>query len=81
MWLRYLHYLESNMRAVAVVILPVIARAVRNCPWQASLWTSYIRAMERYKKPQAEIDEVRLHTGDAIHRHSTPATSGGSTAE
>ena len=76
MWLRYLHYLEANMRAVAVVVLPVIARAVRNCPWQASMWTSYIRAMERYKKPQPEIDEVRLcEAGDLRHRHIDHAYS------
>ena len=59
-WLKYLHYLESNMKAVPVVVLPVLDRAVRNCPWQASLWASYIRALERYKKPQAEIDAVRV---------------------
>lgn len=57
-WLKYLQYLDTNMRAVAAVVLPVMARAVRNCPWLASLWSTYIRALERYKKPQKEIDEV-----------------------
>ena len=37
------------------VAQPVHERAVRNCPWSAALWHSYLRQLERVHAPQEQV--------------------------
>jgi tetratricopeptide (TPR) repeat protein len=56
-WLKYTEYLDVNLK-VASVIRKVYARAVRNCPWVATLWTKYMLALERGSAPETELAAV-----------------------
>ncbi len=44
LWAEYLSYLDTVLR-LETVSLPAHQRAVRNCPWDHSIWSSYIRAL------------------------------------
>uniref|UniRef100_A0A914X447 Squamous cell carcinoma antigen recognized by T-cells 3 n=1 Tax=Plectus sambesii TaxID=2011161 RepID=A0A914X447_9BILA len=57
LWVRYVTWLDTKLK-IHEVILPVYARAVRNCPWSTALWTRYLMSMERAGRPVAEIDAV-----------------------
>ncbi|XP_022096230.1 LOW QUALITY PROTEIN: squamous cell carcinoma antigen recognized by T-cells 3-like [Acanthaster planci] len=52
LWKDYTKYLDSELK-VKSVVLPVYARAVRNCPWSSELWIGYLVTMERYQEPHS----------------------------
>ncbi len=51
---------------VASVIRKVYARAVRNCPWVATLWTKYMLALERGSAPETELAAVSKITTSLV---------------
>lgn len=46
LWLDYARYLEAELKSAALVV-PVYARAARNCPWVGLVWGRYLNALER----------------------------------
>ncbi|CAH0394818.1 unnamed protein product [Bemisia tabaci] len=54
LWLDYINYAVSTIK-LKEVVLKLLQRAVRNCPWCAEIWLIYIKQQERYKEP---IDSV-----------------------
>ncbi|XP_064460497.1 squamous cell carcinoma antigen recognized by T-cells 3-like [Ornithodoros turicata] len=57
LWKRYMTYLDLKLKVEAAV-LPCHERSVRNCPWSADLWTSYLKALERFHHPHIKIKEA-----------------------
>ena len=57
LWEEYLAYMESTIK-IGPVVLPVYARALRNCPWSVELWCAHLRALERYEKETSEVTKV-----------------------
>ncbi|KAH7959396.1 hypothetical protein HPB49_010804 [Dermacentor silvarum] len=55
----HLTTLESdNQLKVESVSLPCHERSVRNCPWSASLWASYLKALERSHAEHNKVKET-----------------------
>ncbi len=46
LWLRYARYLEATLKSTSLV-MPVYARAARNCPWVGTVWGRYVNALDR----------------------------------
>ncbi|XP_077534992.1 spliceosome associated factor 3, U4/U6 recycling protein-like [Haemaphysalis longicornis] len=57
LWERYMAYLDTQLK-VESVSLPCHERSVRNCPWSASLWASYLKALERSQAPHERVKEA-----------------------
>jgi len=57
LWVQYLAYLDTTLK-IDTVSLPVYERAVRNCPWSSVIWCGYLRSLERFEKPKAEVVKV-----------------------
>ncbi|EDO37342.1 predicted protein, partial [Nematostella vectensis] len=57
LWMEYTTYLDSKLK-ISSVVLPAHERAVRNCPWVASLWQNYMLALERSNQPSSKIKEI-----------------------
>ncbi|KAF8058134.1 sart3 [Scenedesmus sp. PABB004] len=57
LWAQYGRYLEAELK-VPRLINKAYARAVRNCPWVGSLWSSALRAHERLDGPDAEHEAM-----------------------
>lgn len=56
-WSMYGAYMDRRLPGSAVAVA-VYAKAVRNCPWAASLWVASMHALERAKRPRAELDDL-----------------------
>ncbi len=56
-WSEYLNYLKREIK-IDEVLLKVHERSVRNCPWSADLWISYLQTLESLSRPQTDV--VRL---------------------
>ena len=46
---------QNTKLQVGSLILRVLERAVRNCPWSASLVVSQVQAMERFQQPHQKV--------------------------
>lgn len=46
LWLQYARYLEATLKSTSLV-MPVYARAARNCPWVGTVWGRYVNALDR----------------------------------
>ncbi|XP_038059123.1 squamous cell carcinoma antigen recognized by T-cells 3-like isoform X2 [Patiria miniata] len=57
LWKDYTKYLDAKLQ-IKSVVLPVYARAVRNCPWSSELWVGYLVDLERYQQPHSTITET-----------------------
>ncbi|XP_037565878.1 squamous cell carcinoma antigen recognized by T-cells 3 isoform X2 [Dermacentor silvarum] len=57
LWERYMAYLDNQLK-VESVSLPCHERSVRNCPWSASLWASYLKALERSHAEHNKVKET-----------------------
>nr|XP_050029161.1 squamous cell carcinoma antigen recognized by T-cells 3-like isoform X1 [Dermacentor andersoni] len=57
LWERYMTYLDNQLK-VESVSLPCHERSVRNCPWSASLWASYLKALERSHAEHNKVKEA-----------------------
>ncbi|KAL3243780.1 hypothetical protein MRX96_019730 [Rhipicephalus microplus] len=57
LWERYMAYLDNQLK-VESVSLPCHERSVRNCPWSANLWASYLKALERSRAEHSKVKET-----------------------
>uniref|UniRef100_A0A131YJD3 Rna binding protein sart3 rrm superfamily n=1 Tax=Rhipicephalus appendiculatus TaxID=34631 RepID=A0A131YJD3_RHIAP len=57
LWERYMAYLDNQLK-VESVSLPCHERSVRNCPWSANLWASYLKALERSHAEHSKVKEA-----------------------
>lgn len=53
-WIDYCKYVDRQFKA-AESTFAIFRRAIRNCPWNGSIWASYILAAERYEKEDSFI--------------------------
>ncbi|KAL1414624.1 hypothetical protein MTO96_007297 [Rhipicephalus appendiculatus] len=53
----YMAYLDNQLK-VESVSLPCHERSVRNCPWSANLWASYLKALERSHAEHSKVKEA-----------------------
>ena len=56
-WTEYIDYLAFSLKD-AEQTLATNERASRNCPWDVKIWISYIRNLERFKRPIKEVNVV-----------------------
>ncbi|XP_049766694.1 squamous cell carcinoma antigen recognized by T-cells 3 [Schistocerca cancellata] len=55
LWFDYLEFAYQKGGGTASEVLTLCERAVRNCPWSAQLWQFYLRALERFEKPNSDV--------------------------
>ncbi|OLL25850.1 C-1-tetrahydrofolate synthase, cytoplasmic, partial [Neolecta irregularis DAH-3] len=58
-WEDYILFLLDTL-TLEELVLPILERAVRNCPWSGDIWVHYIRSLECWSKDNESIREVKI---------------------
>lgn len=53
-WFEYCRFVDRQLKNVDAT-MTIFNRAIRNCPWNSSIWSDYIYACERYEKEHGFI--------------------------
>lgn len=56
-WIDYLDYVASTIKDETILSL-IYERATRNVPWCSKIWKSWIRSLEKWKKPLLTIQNI-----------------------
>ena len=62
LWEDYLMFLVDEVdthKLPDTVLLPVLERATRHCPWSGTLWSQYLQAAERDDQPFTDIGQIK----------------------